>query len=239
MYGMKKILIVDDSPEFLRVLGRMVELLGYKPVMVENGDQALEKLGERVPGVFDCVITDVEMPVMNGLELLRNIRRINYDLPVIGMSGNGEYRCFLMSQGTWLFFDKTSLIKKLGWGISTVFKKADWYKRQRSSPRIYLRGEALITDSHPTVQARLCNISKRGMMFEVDKRDRIEKEFSAELRVNGVKITIERLSKVWESPNQDKVLTGSRISKIDPPDAAKLERCLKNLFASYSPVVGL
>lgn len=223
---MKKILLVDDSPEFLRILSRMVELLGYKPVMANHGGEALDKLRERVPEDFDCVLTDIEMPVMNGWELLRNVRRINYDLPVIGMSSSGEYRCFLMSRGAWLFFDKTTLIMELGRGISEVLKKSEWYRKQRRFPRIHLSGELLIADSRSTVRAQLCNISKGGIMFEVDKRDRIGNEFSAELCVNGVEIAIEKLTKAWESPNDDRILTGSRISKIDPIAATGLERCL-------------
>ena len=221
---MKKILLVDDSPEFLRMLSMMVELLGYKAVTVENGNQALEKLADSVSGDFDCVITDVEMPVMNGWELLRNIRRINYDLPVIGMSNSGEYRCFLLSRGVWLFFDKSTLIMELGEGISAVLKKSEWHRRQRRFPRIHLDGELLITDSRSTVRAKLCNISKGGMMFEVDRGDRIGDEFSAELCVNGVDIVIEKLSKAWESPNDDRVLTGCRIGKIDHAAATLWER---------------
>ena len=122
MYEMKKILIVDDSPGFLRMLSRRVELLGYKTVMVENGKQAQEKLEDRVPGEFDCVITDFDMPVMNGGELLRNIRRIDDDLPVIGMSGSSENRRLLMSRGAWMFLEKITLIKKLGPGINEALK---------------------------------------------------------------------------------------------------------------------
>jgi len=230
----EKILIVDDSPEFLRMLRRMTELLGYKPVTVENGYQALEKLGDRVPGEFDCVITDFDMPVMDGGELMRNIRRIDNDLPVIGMSSNSENRRLLMSRGAWMFFDKITLIKKLGPGISEVMKKSEWYRKQRNFPRIHLAGELLITDSLSTVHAQICNVSKGGMMFEVNGRDKIEDEFFAELRLNEMEITIEKLTKVWESPDDDRVLTGSRISKINPVAAAGLERYLRE--QSNSPI---
>jgi len=225
---MKKILLVDDSPEFLRMLSRLTELLGYKPVPVENGKQALEKLGEQVPEDFDCVITDVDMPVMDGGELMRNIRRIDYDLPVIGMSGNSEKRCFLMSRGAWMFFDKMSLIKELGSGISEVMNKSEWYRKQRSFPRFHIVGELIITDSRATVHAHLCNVSQGGIMFEIDRGYRIEDEFSAELRLNEMEITIEKLTKAWEKPDDDRILTGSRISKINPVAAAGLERCLAN-----------
>jgi CheY-like chemotaxis protein len=238
---MKKILLVDDSPEFLRMLSRMVDLLGYNTVTVEDGNQALDKLVDSGAGGFDCVITDVEMPVMSGGELLWNIRRINYDLPVIGMSSSSENRCFLMSQGAWLFFDKITLTMELGRVISEVLKKSAWYRKQRHFPRFHLSGDLLITDSYTTVRAQLCNISKGGMMFEVDKRDRVGDEFSAELCVNGMEIVIERLTKAWESPNDDRMLTGSRIDKIDPFASARLERSLKMLPVSsagkFSPEI--
>jgi len=49
-----------------------------------------------------------------------------------------------------------------------------------------------------------------------------------------MEITIEKLTKVWESPDDDRVLTGSRISKINPVAAAGLERYLRE--QSNSPI---
>jgi len=66
-----RILIVDDEPLIREILARKLSSLGYECECCENGNQALELLS-RHP--HDLVLTDVKMPGMNGLELLRHIR---------------------------------------------------------------------------------------------------------------------------------------------------------------------
>ena len=65
---MKRILIVDDFPSVRKVLREKLELQGYACQEVENGSEALKAIEtER----FDLVITDNQMPVMTGLQLLQ------------------------------------------------------------------------------------------------------------------------------------------------------------------------
>ncbi|RME68700.1 MAG: response regulator [Nitrospirae bacterium] len=67
-----KILIVDDFGTMRKILRNVLQQLGFKNIEeAENGAQALEKLrADR----FDLLITDWNMPEMDGLELLKNIR---------------------------------------------------------------------------------------------------------------------------------------------------------------------
>ena len=68
MKNMKRILIVDDFPSVREVLREKLELQGYACQEVENGSEALKAIEtER----FDLVITDNQMPVMTGLQLLQ------------------------------------------------------------------------------------------------------------------------------------------------------------------------
>lgn len=67
-----KILIVDDFGTMRKILRNVLQQLGFNNIEeAENGVQALEKLRA---GSFDLVITDWNMPEMDGLELLKNIR---------------------------------------------------------------------------------------------------------------------------------------------------------------------
>jgi chemosensory pili system protein ChpA (sensor histidine kinase/response regulator) len=65
------ILVVDDSITVRRVTQRMLLRDGYRVVMAADGLQALEKLQEEIPAV---VLSDIEMPRMDGFDLARNIR---------------------------------------------------------------------------------------------------------------------------------------------------------------------
>jgi CheY-like chemotaxis protein len=67
---MKYILVVDDEPTVIRVLRLALEKGGYEVNKANNGEEALERIRERVP---DAVITDIEMPKMDGEGLCRSI----------------------------------------------------------------------------------------------------------------------------------------------------------------------
>lgn len=69
---MKKILIVDDEPHVTMVLKQFLERSGYQVKTTFNGQQALAEINQNMP---DIVITDVQMPKMNGIELCETINR--------------------------------------------------------------------------------------------------------------------------------------------------------------------
>lgn len=86
----KRILIVDDDPRVLFVLRAALERTGdgYEIETAGNGREALAKLeGE----VFDLVITDIRMPGMNGVELVRSMRASALETAVIWITGHGCY----------------------------------------------------------------------------------------------------------------------------------------------------
>ena len=81
----KRIMTVDDSSTFRKVLGHSLRSAGYEVVEAAHGEEALEEL-EGAP--VDMVITDITMPGMSGIELIREIRaRRRYaTLPVVVLS---------------------------------------------------------------------------------------------------------------------------------------------------------
>ncbi len=85
---MKKILLVDDYLPIVKSLAYILEDEGYKCILATNGKEALEKILEEKP---DLVVTDFEMPVMNGYELSKKIRENleTKDLYIIASSGTG------------------------------------------------------------------------------------------------------------------------------------------------------
>src|SRR4051812_32943607 len=76
----KQILVVDDEPNLRRVLSAQLERDGYDVHTAEDGEQALVVLREHH---IDLVITDLRMPKMDGMELLRRAVAIDPGLPVI------------------------------------------------------------------------------------------------------------------------------------------------------------
>jgi len=87
----RRILVTDDSPFYRRQIAGFLKDCGVEVVEAVNGDEALAKL-ETTPGI-DLVLTDVEMPIMDGLELTRRIRGNESlrHLPVIAITSlSGE-----------------------------------------------------------------------------------------------------------------------------------------------------
>jgi DNA-binding NtrC family response regulator len=77
------ILIVDDDQRMTRTLADILRLDGHEVVEAASGSQALEKIQAQV---FDCVLTDVRMPEMDGVELHHQMRQIQPGLPVMLMT---------------------------------------------------------------------------------------------------------------------------------------------------------
>ncbi len=99
------ILVVDDTPITARWVGYVAGRLGFNTVLAFNGEEALNCLAQHP---FVAVISDVEMPGMNGFELLQNIREFYPAMPVILMSasGNEERRRTARVCGAQAFLEK-------------------------------------------------------------------------------------------------------------------------------------
>lgn len=77
-----RILIVDDDREIRETLGELIRLMGHDSVAAENGREALNVLAT---GEFHMILTDIQMPVMTGLELFHEVKSRN--IPVVLMTG--------------------------------------------------------------------------------------------------------------------------------------------------------
>ena len=82
----QSILVVDDEAPLATMFERLLKLLHYRPTVCTSPLQALA-LFKNNPDQFDLVVTDLSMPVMNGLELAGEIRAIREKIPVVMISG--------------------------------------------------------------------------------------------------------------------------------------------------------
>ncbi len=84
--GSERILYVDDEEDLVATTGEMLRRLGYEVVATTGSVEAL-KLFTAHPGRFDLIITDQTMPLLTGTELIREIRLLRPDVPVLLCSG--------------------------------------------------------------------------------------------------------------------------------------------------------
>ena len=82
-----KVLIVDDEEVVCKLLADMLKPYGYQTVTTTDGSKIVEMLWEEP---FDVVLLDLIIPPFNGLELLRQIKQTNENLPVVIVTGYGS-----------------------------------------------------------------------------------------------------------------------------------------------------
>ena len=83
--GLAIVAIVDDDDVVCRAISRLVRSFSYSPAAFSSGRSFLASLGAGPP---DCVLLDLYMPEMNGVDVLRSMRDARIALPAILMSGS-------------------------------------------------------------------------------------------------------------------------------------------------------
>jgi len=82
-----KVLVVDDDSDLARAYARMLSEAGYAAAISGNGREAIQTLGGND---YDCVVSDITMPGMTGLQLLKRVRENDRDLPVVLITGDPD-----------------------------------------------------------------------------------------------------------------------------------------------------
>jgi len=83
----EKILVVDDDPDIVRLLSKILEISGYGAITAFGGQEALAKVREHSP---QLVLLDYMMPDMNGLDVLKDIKAFSEDIYVVMVTGRGS-----------------------------------------------------------------------------------------------------------------------------------------------------
>ncbi|EYF02290.1 ATP-binding response regulator [Chondromyces apiculatus] len=124
---MVKVLVVDDSAIDRRLAAGFLRRAGMEAVHAEHGADALDRIGREAP---DIVLTDLQMPEMDGLELVEAIRRSHSGLPVVLMTAHGseEIAVQALRRGAASYVPKRDLANTL---VSTVQQILEVARRER------------------------------------------------------------------------------------------------------------
>lgn len=106
------VLIVDDDPAIRQALELLMDSAGFAPRSFASGREFLDTSPPKGPA---CVLLDLRMPDMSGLDVQQQLRRQNPDLPVIFLTGNG---------------DVPAAVRALKYGALDFFQKPD-FDRQK------------------------------------------------------------------------------------------------------------
>lgn len=113
----KEVLIVEDEGSIRQLLSEFLSLNGYKVILAKNAYEALEIVENNA---CSLMITDMHMPLLNGIELVKRIRKINISLPIIGMSIENNKAEFLEA-GANYFLLKPFSLNRLKFILYTLF----------------------------------------------------------------------------------------------------------------------
>jgi signal transduction histidine kinase len=167
-----KILLVDDEEGIRKVLSITLSDAGYRVFVAENGWEALRIFKTESPPI---VMTDIKMPGMDGIELLKNIKRENPDTEVIMITGHGDMDLAIES----LKYEATDFITKpINDDIMEIaLKKAHDNILIRKQLREYtqnlealLREKSALQDRLSSLGLRISSISHgiKGMLTGLD-----------------------------------------------------------------------
>ena len=126
------ILIIEDEEDILALLSSLLENEGYKIITACNGREGLDKFQEHNP---DLILTDVKMPVMDGIEVLREVKTKESDTEVIILTGHSDEATAIdcLRLGAYDYFCKPlEDIDVLLTAVERVLEKRDLELKNRS-----------------------------------------------------------------------------------------------------------
>jgi len=144
-----RILVVDDDPELCEILSEVLTRFDFEVKTALDGRKALELLKKNG---FDLVITDLDMPVVGGLTLLRKVREAGGDIPFIFMTGHGTVEAAVeaMKCGASDFVQKPFPLNEMKVLVTGVLKREQEKSglkessgKQDSAPEIVTRNETM------------------------------------------------------------------------------------------------
>ena len=116
-----EVLVVDDEPDFRKLMNFWLESKGYSVVVASSGKNAIQQIREKAP---DIIFMDLRMPVMDGSETIGRIRKFNKDIPIIVITA---------------FANDPRLKEATSYGISGVFNKSKDLEESLSLLEVALR----------------------------------------------------------------------------------------------------
>ena len=114
-----KILVIDDDARDRGLVVAVLEERGYEVIVADNGLAGLALCHRRTP---DAIVLDLNMPGIDGRNILRNLRILRPTLPVVVFSGHSteEIQQDMLNQGATAFIQKAFSLDQLGAALQEV-----------------------------------------------------------------------------------------------------------------------
>jgi two-component system NtrC family sensor kinase len=189
----KKLLLIDDEEDIVKVLSMSLRSDGYQVLTALSGDEGLEIFQKELP---DIVLTDLKMPGIDGLEVLRRSKTINPDAEVIVITGHG---------------DMDSAIESLRYGASDFINKpvrdeALQIALERAKEKISIRSKL---NAYTTDLENMCQIAIGEVKRKSDFQDKLIRSSN-----DGIVATDENGEIIIFNPGAENIFGYSRLEVV-------------------------
>lgn len=183
--GHERILVVDDEEPIAQLECQLLEKLGYKITAQTNSNSAFEIFCSS-PNNFDLVITDMTMPQMTGYQLVKKIKKIRPDIPIILCSGYNDYISKEKTKelGISAFVLKPITMRDLSKITRKVLDRKKIERRQSERFKIIEKAIA-IPKSEPVEEYNIVDISWGGLAISSLVMEEFDQQFN-ELAIHVV-----------------------------------------------------
>ena len=181
--------VIDDDPSVLRAIGRLIRAAGWNVTTFSSSQEYVTEHNPDVPG---CLVLDVTMPGLSGLELQQTLARSGNHVPIIFLTGNGDIPMSVraMKSGAVDFLSKPCRDEDLLGAIQHAVERDQRLRRERAESK--------------SIDARLATLTPREqeVMFGVVAGD-MNKHIASRLG------TVEKTIKVHRARVMRKLAVGS------------------------------
>ncbi|MHB1286570.1 MAG: sigma-54-dependent transcriptional regulator [Leptospirales bacterium] len=156
----ESVLVVDDEPNILKVLGEVLTDEGYRVVTAQSGSECLRKLEDELP---DVIFLDVWLGSDDGLSLMGTFRERHPEIPVIVMSGHGtiETAVRAIKTGAFDYVEKPFSLDKILITTRHALRQRNLEEENQSLRRIVERNYRIVGNSEP-IRSLMESIAKAG-----------------------------------------------------------------------------
>ena len=154
--------VVDDDPDVLRSLGQVLLAAGFHPVLYETPFALLDAV-DRLDG--GCILLDVRMPRMDGLQLLERLNELGSRLPVVFITGRGNVRMAVraMKCGAVDFIEKPFDDDRLFASIKSALALASRHSKHQATLEAVQRMETLSRRERQVLDGLMAGRTNKAM----------------------------------------------------------------------------
>jgi FixJ family two-component response regulator len=172
------VFIIDDDASFLKSMSRLLSAVGYTVRAFESAQEFLEQLGPETSG---CVVTDLQMPGMDGLKMQEALSKTANPLPVIFLTGQGDIpkTVSAMRSGAEDFLTKRAPKEEVLAAIERAFERETLERQERGRLR--------------KLHHRFHDLSERELeVLSHVVQGKMNKEIAADLNINERTVKLHR-----------------------------------------------